>query len=183
MNKVLFEKKINNIVLKIIMGDLTKEKVDAIVNAANSYLSHGGGVAAAIVKAGGYQIQKESDEYIKNNGIIKTGEVAVTKAGSLPVKYVIHTVGPVWHGGNDNEEKLLYNSVFNSFKKADEMKLSSISLPAISSGIFGYPFEKACKTYLKAVNDFSKISLYLKEMRFCFLEKNRAFTFMKIIGG
>lgn len=183
MNKVVFEKKINNIDFKIVVGDLTEENVDAIVNAANSYLSHGGGVAAAISRKGGAIIQKESNEYVKKHGIIKTGEVGVTSGGNLKTKYVIHAVGPVWHGGNENEDKLLYNAVYNSLKKAEELKVKSISFPAISAGIFGYPFIKACEKYLKAVLDFSKENSNLKEIRFCFLEKSKADAFIKIIGG
>ncbi|WGS64164.1 macro domain-containing protein [Marinitoga aeolica] len=179
MNKVIFEKEINNIILKIVVGDLTKENVDAIVNAANSYLAHGGGVAAAIVRAGGRIIQEESNEYIKKNGIIKTGEIGITSGGRLKAKYVIHAVGPVWNGGNSNEEKHLYSAVYKSLEKADEMKLKTISLPAISSGIFGYPFEKACDVYSKAINDFSKTAKSLREIRFCFLEKKKALEFSR----
>ncbi|KAF2955643.1 macro domain-containing protein [Marinitoga sp. 38H-ov] len=179
----IFEKKINNITFKIVVGDITQEDTDAIVNAANSYLSHGGGVAAAIVKAGGYNIQKESDDYIKKNGIIKPGEVAITTGGNLKAKYIIHAVGPVWHGGFENEENILYNAIFNSLKKADNINLNSISFPAISSGIFGYPFDNACKIYFKAVKDFSKISKNIKEIRFCLIDKNKANRFKEIIGG
>ncbi|MBM7558497.1 macro domain-containing protein [Marinitoga litoralis] len=179
----IFEKRINDLTFKIVIGDITKENVDAIVNAANSYLSHGGGVAAAIVRAGGYTIQKESDEYIKKNGIIKPGQVGITSGGNLKAKYIIHAVGPVWHGGKDNEENILYNAIINSLKKADELNLNSISFPAISSGIFGYPFDKACKVYYLAVEDFSKISKNIKEIRFCLLDKNKALLFKEIIGG
>ncbi|SHE27545.1 O-acetyl-ADP-ribose deacetylase (regulator of RNase III), contains Macro domain [Marinitoga hydrogenitolerans DSM 16785] len=183
MNKEIFERKINKVIFKIVIGDLTKENVDVIVNAANSYLAHGGGVAAAIVKAGGYQIQKESDDYIRKNGIIKTGEVGVTSGGNLKAKYIIHAVGPVWNGSNNNEEKLLYNAIYNSLKKADDLKLKTISFPAISTGIFGYPFEKACEVYIKAIEEFSKKAKNLSEIRFCFLDKNRAFLLKEIIGG
>ncbi|NUU96317.1 Appr-1-p processing protein [Marinitoga sp. 1135] len=180
MNKVIFEKKINSIQFQIVVGDLTKEDVDAIVNAANSYLSHGGGVAAAIVRAGGYIIQKESDELVKKNGIIKTGNVGVTSGGNLKAKYVIHAVGPVWHGGNENEEELLYNAIYNSLKKANELNIKSISFPAISSGIFGYPFDKACDVYKKAIEDFSKEFNQPNLIRFCFIDATRAQRFSKI---
>jgi O-acetyl-ADP-ribose deacetylase (regulator of RNase III) len=174
MNKIIFEKNINKIIFRIVVGDLTKENVDVIVNAANSYLSHGGGVAAAIVRAGGYVIQQESNEYIKKNGIIKTGEVGITSGGKLKAKYVIHAVGPVWNGGKSGEEKLLYNAIFNSLKKADDLKLKSISFPAISSGIFGYPYIEACKVYSKAIVDFSEKAINVNEVRFCLLDEGKA---------
>ena len=86
--------------IQVAVCDLTQEDVDAIVNAANENLKHGGGVALAIVRAGGYEIQRESDEYVKKHGPVKTGDAAVTSAGKLKAKYVIHAVGPVWRGGN-----------------------------------------------------------------------------------
>ncbi len=140
--------------IELVTGDITDEDTDAIVNAANSHLAHGGGVAAAIVKAGGYEIQKESDEYVRKNGPVPTGKVAVTNAGKLKAKYVIHAVGPIWRGGRNNEEKLLRSAVYNSLKKASELNLHSISLPAISMGIFGYPKNLGTVTILQAIKDF-----------------------------
>ncbi len=140
--------------IEIVTGDITKEVTDAIVNAANSSLAHGGGVAGAIVKAGGKEIQKESDEYVRKHGPVPTGEAAVTGAGRLKAKYVIHAVGPVWRGGKYNEEKLLESAVYNALLKAHELKLKSISLPAISMGIFGYPKEEGTRTILNAIKKF-----------------------------
>lgn len=146
--------------IELVTGDITDEDTDAIVNAANSHLFHGGGVAAAIVRAGGYEIQKESDEYVRKNGPVPTGEVGVTGAGKLKSKYVIHAVGPVWRGGKNNEEKLLKNAVYNSLKKASELNLKSISLPAISMGIFGYPKKLGTVTMLQAIKDFFEENPY-----------------------
>ncbi|MCD6450070.1 MAG: macro domain-containing protein [Thermotogaceae bacterium] len=140
--------------IELVTGDITDEDTDAIVNAANSYLSHGGGVAAAIIKAGGYEIQRESDEYVKNNGPVPTGKVAVTGAGKLKARYVIHAVGPVWRGGKNDEEKLLKSAVYNSLNKASELNLESISLPAISMGIFGYPKNLGTVAMLQAIKEF-----------------------------
>ncbi len=140
--------------IEIVTGDITKEETDAIVNAANSHLAHGGGVAGAIVRAGGYEIQRESDEYVSKHGPVPTGEVAVTGAGNLKAKYVIHAVGPVWRGGKENEEELLYRAVYNSLRKAQELGLESISLPAISMGIFGFPIDRGTRILLKAIKDF-----------------------------
>jgi O-acetyl-ADP-ribose deacetylase (regulator of RNase III) len=158
----------NKVKIVITKSDITKENVDCIVNAANSYLKHGGGVALAISKNGGPTIQKESDEYVKKHGPVKTGEVGVTTAGNLPTKYVIHAVGPVWRGGSKDERNLLYNAVMNSLKKAEELKCKIIALPAISSGIFGFPVKECAKIFKKAVIDFSKSEPFnLKEVKIC----------------
>ena len=142
--------------IEIVTGDITKEETDAIVNAANSHLSHGGGVAAAIVRAGGYEIQKESDEYVRKHGPVPTGEAAVTGGGKLKARYVIHAVGPVWRGGNYGEEELLRSAVYNALLRAHELGIESVSMPAISMGIFGYPKELGTRVILKAAAQFFK---------------------------
>lgn len=131
--------------IQVRQGDLTQEDVDVIVNAANSHLQHGGGVAAAIVRRGGSVIQEESDRWVEEHGSVPTGEVAVTGAGELACRYVIHAVGPMWHGGGQGEDELLRKAAWNSLLKADELKLRSIALPAISSGIFGFPKEECAR--------------------------------------
>lgn len=136
------------------LGDLTQEEVDAIVNAANSQLAHGGGVAGAIVRAGGYIIQEESNRWVGEHGPVPTGQVAVTGAGNLSCKTVIHAVGPVWQGGRKNEDELLRLAVWNSLLKAHELGLTSISMPAISSGIFSFPKERCAAILVKAALDF-----------------------------
>lgn len=141
-------------VLQVRQGDLTQEKVDAIVNAANEYLQHGGGVAAAIVRQGGTAIQEESDRWVREHGRVPTGGVAVTGADRLICRYVIHAVGPIWQGGERNEAELLRQATANSLLKADEMKLRSIALPAISSGIFGFPKEHCAQILISAAVDF-----------------------------
>lgn len=142
--------------IQIVTGDITKEDTDAIVNAANSHLAHGGGVAAAIVRAGGYEIQKESNEYIAKNGPVSTGEAAVTGAGKLKAKYVIHTVGPVWKGGQFGEDELLEKAVYNALLRAHELKLRSVAMPAISMGIFHFPKKKGTRIILSAIERFFK---------------------------
>jgi putative ATPase len=136
------------------LGDLTQEVVDAIVNAANGQLAHGGGVAGAIVRAGGYAIQEESNHWVREHGPVHTGQVAVTHAGRLPGKFVIHAVGPVWQGGNHNEDELLRLAVWHSLLKAHELELTSISMPAISSGIYGFPKERCAEVLVKTAVDF-----------------------------
>lgn len=145
--------------LEIRQGDLTKERVEAIVNAANGALQHGGGVACAISKAGGGIIQKESYEWIKKYGYIETGEVGVTSGGNMFAKYVIHAVGPVYKGGNRNEPELLSRAVWNSLKKADELGVTSIALPAISSGIYGFPKDKCANIMITTVIKFFEETL------------------------
>merc|ERR1712100_136011 len=134
--------KIGEWTLQVRMGDLTVEKVDAIVNAANTSLDHASGLAGAIVKKGGRIIQDESDDLVRRRGRLDDGGVCVTTAGSLPCKKVIHAVGPVWHGGGYGEEMLLQMAARGSLDKAAELGFRSIALPAISSGIFGYPKPK-----------------------------------------
>ncbi len=133
MNNLTAEQKIGAGVLRILQGDITVAQTEAIVNAANSHLKHGGGVAAAIVRRGGNVIQEESDRI----GFVAEGEVAVTTAGALAAQYVIHAVGP--KGGDPEGDKKLERAVGNSLTKAEELGLASVSLPAISSGIFGFP--------------------------------------------
>ncbi|MGA1846484.1 macro domain-containing protein [Deferribacter abyssi] len=143
------ERKLNEVLLIIKQGDITKEKVDAIVNAANTALKMGGGVAGAIRKAGGEEIQVECD----NIGYCPLGDAVVTSGGKLYARYVVHTVGPRY-GIDIEPEKNLYNAVYNSLKKGDGKGVSSIALPAISTGIFGYPLDEAAEIILKAIKDF-----------------------------
>lgn len=142
--------------IEIVTGDITDESTDAIVNAANSHLQHGGGVAAAIVRAGGYEIQRESNEYVRKHGSVPTGQAAVTGAGSLKAKYVIHAVGPVWRGGGNDEEDLLFKAVYNALLRAHELGIESIAMPAISMGIFGFPKDRGTRIMLRAIEKFFK---------------------------
>ncbi|MGC9179042.1 MAG: ADP-ribose-binding protein [Vulcanisaeta sp.] len=140
----------NGTVVDVIKGDITEVEADAIVNAANSYLEHGGGVAGAIVRRGGYEIQEESREWVRRYGPVPVGGVAVTKAGRLKARYVIHAVGP--RCGIEPFEKL-GDAVINSLKKAEELSLTSIAFPAISTGIFGCPYDEAARIMAKAIKN------------------------------
>jgi len=160
--------------ITVARGDITKQNVDAIVNAANSSLLGGGGVDGAIHRAGGPGILAACVEIRDRQGGCKTGEAVITTAGRLPAKKVIHTVGPVWRGGQHNEPELLYNCYRNSLQLAVDNNLKTIAFPNISTGIYGYPKEKAVNVAVKAVRDFTeKNPPDLKEIVFvCYDEEN-----------
>lgn len=133
--------------LEIAEGDLTQEPVDAIVNAANSQLAHGGGIAGAIVHAGGQSIQDESDAWVRQHGPVSHDRPAYTSAGKLPARYVIHAVGPRW--GEGDEDRKLVQAITGCLKCAETLGLHSLALPAISTGIFGFPKERAARIFFE----------------------------------
>ena len=139
--------------ISLIQGDITKVKVDAIINAANSSLLGGGGVDGAIHRAGGKTILEECIKIRNRQGGCKTGESVITNAGLLPAKYVIHTVGPVWNGGNSNEEELLENCYVNSLRLARNHQVKTIAFPNISTGIYEFPKQLAAKIAIKTIKD------------------------------
>jgi O-acetyl-ADP-ribose deacetylase (regulator of RNase III) len=132
-------------------GDLTKQRVDAIVNAANAALQHGGGVAAAIVRTGGRVIQEESDQWVRDHGPVGEGQAAVTTGGALQASHVIHVVGPIFAEGADNEAALS-RAVRAALDAAEENGFRSVAVPAISAGIFGYPQREATRVIARAVD-------------------------------
>ncbi|ABB14317.1 O-acetyl-ADP-ribose deacetylase [Carboxydothermus hydrogenoformans] len=148
------EKKVGNSKIILKLGDITKEKVDAIVNAANSRLAGGGGVDGAIHRAGGPKIMEECREIINKIGVLPPGEAVATTAGNLPAKYVIHTVGPIYRGGQKGEENTLRNAYLNSLKLAKQLNVKTIAFPSISTGAYGYPVKDAARVALKAVIEF-----------------------------
>lgn len=160
--------------IQVLRGDITKIATDAIVNAANSSLLGGGGVDGAIHRAGGPAILEACRAIRARQGGCATGEAVITTGGNLPAKYVIHTVGPVWNGGNHNEAALLANCYRNSLQIAVEHGLKTIAFPNISTGIYGYPKAEAAEVALRTVRDFCAAQPdALDEVIFvCFDEEN-----------
>jgi len=151
MEQQAVEVTINQAKLRIIQGDITKQDTDAIVNAANSSLMGGGGVDGAIHRAGGPAILEECKQVIARQGRLPTGRAVMTTGGNLKARYVIHTVGPIWCGGDKGEPDLLASAYQESLKLAMENQLSSISFPSISTGAHGYPVDKASRVAIGAV--------------------------------
>ena len=163
------------------VGDITRENVDAIINAANSSLMGGGGVDGAIHRAGGQSILSEckalrDDTYPDG---LPTGQAVATTAGLLPSNYVIHTVGPVWHGGKSSEEKLLRDCYTNSLKVAVEKDCESIAFPAVSTGVYGFPKDKAAVVASEAVKEFLQGNDGIKKAIFVFFSDSDAELFIE----
>ncbi|HJV10523.1 MAG TPA: macro domain-containing protein [Burkholderiales bacterium] len=147
----------------MVRGNLLEAPVDAIVNAANGHLAHGGGVAAIISRAAGPELQTESDALVRKTGVLPTGSAVVTTAGRLPFKGVIHAVGP--RQGEGDEETKLVSALGNAFERARERGWSSVAFPAVSSGIFAVPLETCARAYVKAMraSPLSKVRLCLRD--------------------
>lgn len=161
--------------IEIHKGDITKLKVDAIVNAANTSLLGGGGVDGAIHRAAGHKLLNECRTL---NGC-PTGEAKITKGYNLPAKFVIHTVGPVWYGGKQNEDEMLVNCYRNSLKLAVENEIKTIAFPAISTGVYHFPLERAVKIAISVVKNFLESDDSIEKVVFvCF--DNETFESYKI---
>jgi len=168
-------KRVGNSTLELIEGDITELDADAIVNAANSSLKMGGGVAGAILRKGGYEIQEECDRI----GYCPVGDAIITTGGRLKAKYVIHAVGPKWGEGDEDEK--LKNATLNSLKLADERGLRSIAFPAISTGIFGFPMDRCAKIMLSATISYLQGNTQLERVVFCLFGKDAFETFRKTL--
>jgi O-acetyl-ADP-ribose deacetylase (regulator of RNase III) len=167
------------VVVKV--GDITKEDVDAVVNAANSTLMGGGGVDGAIHRAGGPEIKKECEEIRRTQyqDGLPTGEAVITTAGKMKAKHVIHTVGPVYGRGGKDKAELLAACYRNSLKLAADNKLQTIAFPAISTGVYGYPLDEAAKVSSQAIQQFLDSTSTIKEVRLVFFSPSDADSFLK----
>ncbi len=162
--------------VRVVRGDLTEAPVDAIVNAANSRLLHGGGVAGAISRKGGPAIQNESDRI----GYVPVGEAAITTAGRLPATYVIHAVGPRW--GEGDEEAKLASAVRAALTLADEKGLAAVAMPAISAGIFGFPKERCAQIVVSGIESFAKGAKAVKEIDIYLMDADLIAFFKSEVG-
>lgn len=159
--------------MQVVHGDITRMEVDAIVNAANSGLLGGGGVDGAIHGAGGPAIMEACRAIRDSQGGCPTGDAVITTGGLLPAPYVIHAVGPVWRGGGDNEEELLASAYRNSIRRAAEKGLRTIAFPNISTGIYGFPRERAVDIAIAAVRDSLAQAPSIEQVTFvCFDDEN-----------
>ncbi|MBZ5566385.1 MAG: O-acetyl-ADP-ribose deacetylase [Acidobacteriia bacterium] len=156
----------NDRIITFQTGDITVQDTDAVVNAANEQLAPGGGVCGAIHRAGGPAIWNECETIVAKRGPLPTGQAVATAAGKMKARYVIHTVGPVWHGGQSGEPEKLASCYRESIRVADELKLTSIAFPSISTGIFGYPVAQAAPVALQAVAAALRNAQDLREVRF-----------------
>ena len=163
--------------LSIVQGDITLQATDAIVNAANSTLMGGGGVDGAIHCAGGPAILEECKQIVARQGRLPAGQAVITTAGNMKAGHIIHTVGPIWHGGSQGEPELLASAYRESLKLAAENNLSSISFPSISTGAYGYPVDKASRIAIKTVVSFLSEDTSIKEVIFVLFDSRTFETY------
>lgn len=159
--------------IELVQGDITALEVDAVVNAANEDLQLGAGVAGAIRRRGGASIQRECDRI----GRCPTGGAVVTGGGDLPAKFVIHAVGPVWRGGSDGEEALLASAVSSALDRAEEIGAKSVALPALSTGIYGFPMDKAAEITVREARRFAFRTRSIERILFCLFDEKALSAF------
>jgi O-acetyl-ADP-ribose deacetylase (regulator of RNase III) len=183
-SKVMAVMRVGAIDIQVRLGDIAGEHVDVITNAANGALAHGSGVAGALRRAGGAQFQRDSDEWVAANGTLAEGEVAVTPPGNgtLRCKFVVHAVGPIYRSGRHDESVgLLSAAVRNTLQKTHELNCASVSLPAISSGIFGFPKDLCAKVMFDVAEEFCKQheSTTVRQIRFTNFDRETVDVFLK----
>ncbi len=173
--------RINNSIIELIRGDITELAVDAIVNAANEHLAHGGGVAGAIVRKGGPIIQKESNDWIREKGVVKTGNAAITTGGNLKAGFVIHAVGPIMGSGDEDEK--LKSATNSALQLAQKYDLRSIAFPAISTGIFGYPVDRCASVMLETAIEHERNNALPERIVFCLWDEHTFQVFNNNLKG
>ncbi len=171
---------IGNATIELVEGDITKQHVDAIVNAANSQLAGGGGVDGAIHRAGGSEIMAETDRRYPSG--CPTGSAVISGAGRLPARFILHAVGPVWQGGCSGEADLLASVHQRCLELAVQHDCSSIAFPAISTGVYGYPLDRASRTALKTVIEFLRANDRPNTVRFVLFGQASLQTFEQALG-
>ena len=183
MERQTREVSINQSKLAVIQGDITQQSTDAIVNAANSSLMGGGGVDGAIHRAGGPAILEECKQIVSRQGRLLTGKAVITTGGNLKARSVIHTVGPVWQGGNKGEPELLASAYRESLIVAVENNLGSISFPSISTGAYGYPAAEAARVAISTVASFLKErGASIKEVDFVLFDSATFESYSSVLG-
>ena len=171
-----YEIRIGRTRITFIQGDITKQETGAIVNAANSSLMGGGGVDGAIHRAGGPEILEECEKIVNKCGPCPPGHSVITSGGKLRASYVVHTVGPVWHGGGRKEPKILASAYRKSLETARNMGVNSLSFPSISTGAYAYPVDKAARVAIRAVADFVREEPF-GEVRFVLFSESDFHTY------
>lgn len=165
--------------IELIQGDITSLRVDAIVNAANEQLQLGAGVAGAIRRKGGPSVQQECDRI----GGCAVGGAVVTGGGTLPARFVIHAVGPVWRGGQAGEEKLLASAVRSALERAEEIGAKSVALPAISTGVYGFPLKRAAEISVGEARRLSLSERSVERVIFCLFDDRALEAFQQALVG
>ena len=163
---VKMEVKVGGTLIRLVQGDITQQETDAIVNAANSSLMGGGGVDGAIHRAGGPEILEQCKKIRAERGPCPTGEAVITTAGRMRARFVIHAVGPIWHGGTQSEDELLSKAYYNSLRLAKEHGIRTISFPSISTGAYRFPIERAARIAMRTVKEFVEQNEGFDEVRF-----------------
>ncbi|HEY6065149.1 MAG TPA: macro domain-containing protein, partial [Thermoanaerobaculia bacterium] len=161
--------------IEVTLMDITSARVDAIVNAANEGLQLGSGVAGAIRRRGGQTIQEECDRI----GYCAVGQAVVTGGGNLPARWVIHAVGPVWRGGDEGEDLLLASAVLAALERAEEVGAKSVALPAISTGVYGFPVERAAEISIAAAKTFTREARAVERIVYCVFDEPTAEFFQR----
>ncbi len=177
------EKVVNKTRIVLIQGDITRQETDAIVNAANSGLMGGGGVDGAIHRAGGPAILDDCKKIVAEIGRLPAGQAVITTGGNLKAKHVIHTVGPIWHGGNKGEPETLASAYRESLKLAVGNSLKSVSFPSISTGIYGYPVDKGAKVAIDTTSEFLQQDDSLEEVDFVLFDPRTFDAYRQALEG